>query len=805
MVSKEIMPPPDSTSPTKTKRDGFVAWLDRTLIKESPIGGTTLRRLSRREYEKTIQEVFGLPNFRLPNSFPPDNASHGFNNQGEALVVAASHLEAFSETAALVADEFFSPPRNPVDATEFKIPGKDLVISYSSACFVDGAMRLASSGSTIRRNATWPMRFAAPSSGSYEIEITASVKGTPVVTPILDVSIMDVDQQNVVAGTQLEIQLGEPQIFRFELDLNRSQTVVFRYPNGAFDYEDKTKLSEFLKQLFVDEPRLAAAWKKIGNAPRGGSGWSRIQETMKNPDLKVVEYAIDDGDLVKLAKSVAEKSVNTGETLVYKFFEEGPNIGIHNVRITGPHKILPDQDDIRIARQREKLLGKVDGKSDAQSLRVFFNKFLTTAFRRPATEAEIAAYTGLVQRRVEHGTSTRNKIDPNQDIKALNDALHLAVRTALISPSFLYRGIGPGKLNDYELASRLSYFLTSGPPTAKLQKIAGAGRLSKSDILTKEASRLINGDFAEAFTRQWLGLEKLDNLMPDARLIQKFTPHHRQMMQLEVKQTFQHILENNLPITEFIAPDFVFTDPVVGFDIYGFKQFKPVAKNKRKNKNASSFKNGIQRVEVPREGRSGGLLSMPAIMMATANGVDTQPVLRGVWMLENILGAPVPEPPNAVPALTPDTSGAKSPKERLAAHMASQDCAVCHREIDPLGFVLENYDPIGRWRTNYPKYRKDEEGGKSKRVNGLAVDTSGTLPCGTKLNDVSDLKKFLSENPEPFARCISEKLMTYATGRQPNYRERALIAEIVKEQSKHDLRFRDLLLALVDSEIFRTK
>jgi hypothetical protein len=112
MVSKEIMPPPDSTSPTKTKRDGFVAWLDRTLIKESPIGGTTLRRLSRREYEKTIQEVFGLPNFRLPNSFPPDNASHGFNNQGEALVVAASHLEAFSETAALVADEFFSPPRN---------------------------------------------------------------------------------------------------------------------------------------------------------------------------------------------------------------------------------------------------------------------------------------------------------------------------------------------------------------------------------------------------------------------------------------------------------------------------------------------------------------------------------------------------------------------------------------------------------------------------------------------------------------------------------------------------------------------
>ncbi|MFT7632656.1 MAG: hypothetical protein ACI87E_003710 [Mariniblastus sp.] len=805
MVSKQIMPPQDSTSPTKKKRDAFLSWLDKTLIKESPIGGTTLRRLSRREYEKTIQTVFGLPTFKLPNSFPPDNESHGFNNQGEALVVAASHLEAFSETAALVADEFFAPTRKPADATEFKIPGKDLVISYSSACFVDGAMRLASSGSNITRNATWPMRFAAPSRGTYKIEITASVKGTPAVKPILDVSTMDVDQRNIAAGIQLEIQFGNPQTFLIELDLNRGQTVVFRYPNGPYDYEDKKKLPVFLKHLFVDDPRLAAAWKKIGNVPRGGNGWARLQKTMKDPELMVLEYAVDDADLVKLAKSVASNAVKTGETLVYKYFEEGPNIGIHNVRITGPHEIFPDHTDVRIARQRKKLMGKFDGKSDVQSLRVFFKQFLTTALRRPATETEIAAYTGLVQREIERGTGISDATAPNHDSKALNEAMHLAIRTALISPSFLYRSIVPGKLNDHELASRLSYFLTSGPPTTKLRNVADAGRLSKSDILTKEARRLINVDFAEAFTRQWLGLEKLDNLMPDARLIRKFTPNHRRMMQLEVRETFHHILENNLRVTEFIAPDFVFTDPVVGYDIYGFKQFKPVSKNNRKNTNATSFKKGIQRVEVPRDGRAGGLLSMPAIMMATANGVDTQPVLRGVWMLENILGSPVPEPPNAVPALTPDTSGAKSPKERLAAHMASQNCAVCHREIDPLGFVLENYDPIGRWRTNYPKFIEDEEGGKSKLVHGLAIDTSGTLPCGTKLNDVTDLKTFLSKNPEPFARCISEKLMTYATGRKLNYRERALIAEIVSEQARHDLRFRDLLLALVNSEIFRTK
>ncbi len=800
MVSKEIMPPPDASLPAKKKRDGFLSWLDQTLIKQSPIGGTSLRRLSRREYEKTIRKVFALPNFTLPNSFPPDNKLHGFNNQGEALVVAASHLEAFSETAALVADEFFAPPREPVKATAFDIAGKDLVISYSSACFIDGAMRLGSSGTKIRRNATWPMRFAAPASGQYKVEITASFKGTPPEPPILDVSSMDLDTRNDKKGTTLEVPPGKPNTFQFDLDLQRGQTVVFRYSNGPYDYENKSTFPDFLKQLFLKDPGLAAAWTKIGQAPRGGSGWLRLKEAMDDPQLDVVQYANDDQHLAELVKRLAGKGVNTGETLVYKYFEEGPNIGIHNVRITGPLKIYPDSDDVRVERQRKKLLGQFEGKSDTASLQSFFKQFLSTLFRRPARESEIAAYVNLVRRELNLERSD-----------SLNDRLHLAIRTALISPAFLYRSIGPGKLNDHELASRLAYFLTSGPPTARLQKVVAAGRISRQEVLVKEASRLINDEFAEDFTTQWLGLEKLDNLMPDARLIRNFSEGHRLAMRDEVKLTFQHILKNNLPVSEFIAPDFVFTDPLVGWEIYGIDQFKPPTKTQGKNnkqqrkKNASSFRKGMQQLEVPRDGRAGGLLSMPAIMMATANGVDTQPVLRGVWMLENILGSPPPDPPNAVPALTPDTAGAKSPRERLAAHMSSENCALCHREIDPLGFVLENYDPIGRWRDHYPKYLEDEEGGKSKRIDGLAVDATGTLPSGAELTDVTDLKRILSENPEPFARCISEKLLTYATGRQLNYRERAIVAGIVDQQSVNELRFKDLLLALIDSDIFRTK
>jgi hypothetical protein len=174
--------------------------------------------------------------------------------------------------------------------------------------------------------------------------------------------------------------------------------------------------------------------------------------------------------------------------------------------------------------------------------------------------------------------------------------------------------------------------------------------------------------------------------------------------------------------------------------------------------------------------------------MATANGVDTQPVLRGVWVLENILGAPPPPPPKAVPALTPDTNGATTPRELLAAHTTEKSCAACHKRIDPVGFALENFDPVGRWRDKWPGV-------------DVPVDASSVLPDGTRIKDVIDLKRWIVENIDQFSSCLAAKLMTYATGRVPNYSERKEIDAIVKANAN----FRDLLLALIQSETFRTK
>lgn len=204
------------------------------------------------------------------------------------------------------------------------------------------------------------------------------------------------------------------------------------------------------------------------------------------------------------------------------------------------------------------------------------------------------------------------------------------------------------------------------------------------------------------------------------------------------------------------------------------------------------------RVSLGRDSPYGGILGQASVMMATANDVETQPVLRGVWVLENVLGDPVPPPSTNVPAITPDTRGAKTVRDLMAAHTVEESCAGCHRRIDPQDFVLENFDPIGRWRTHYPAWK--EEG----LQQGPAVHASATMPDGTVLESVTDLKDDVIEHIDDFGRCLAEKLMTYATGRRLSYADRDEIAGIVQDHAAAGGGFQDLLIALVLSDAFAT-
>ncbi|MEM1296130.1 MAG: DUF1592 domain-containing protein, partial [Verrucomicrobiota bacterium] len=354
----------------------------------------------------------------------------------------------------------------------------------------------------------------------------------------------------------------------------------------------------------------------------------------------------------------------------------------------------------------------------------------------------------------------------------------------------LYRGQREGQLDDFDLATRLSFFLTSSPPDSSLKKAAANGTLSNPTTLEEQARRLLKHNrvknFLSSFTGQWLDLRVLPDIMPDSRLL-NWTDKDLDAVIAETELFVKEILEENHPIETFIDPTFTYLNKR-NAKLYGIK-----------------FPNSdtMARVDIEPGGRHGGILGQASIMMATANGVDTQPVLRGVWLLENVLGDMVPEPPSNIPAVEPDTTGAKSIRELLAKHNADASCASCHKKIDPPGFALENFDPVGRWRDFYPVYEK--VGTKVVRKDGLPVDAAGTMKDGTTLNDVTDLKRYLVENIDIFGNCLSEKLLVYATGRDLGFGDEKEVERIVREVRDSGNGFQDLIVALVLSESFRTK
>ena len=765
------MPPKKKLQPTAKEREAMTAWIDGALGKHTAIGGTLARRLNQAEYLATIRSLFDLKNFTLPLGFPADREHHGFDNVGEGLVLSPPLLESYDETAKLVADEIFPPIHKVPQPSLRKAEPKDLVISYSSSKIVDGVMRLGMKCDPIQRSCTWPSRIETAASGVYRFKVTLSSfrgDGKPMIAKILarDVASTDgVSHRNLRLLKEIKVTKESPQTFEFEGELYEGQTPVLHWANAILDSDraDKTELQEFFRNKDEANPRYLAAWHAMlngeqGQGFRGGIGWERVKKQLAREDLPEISKKTKDAVL----KKIVGNPVLHAETVVFDVFENGPALEIHSIEIEGPHRIIDGPRDLECQRVQKQFMG-----DDTRPEKVI-HRFLTAAFRRPVDDATVKAYLGLYDRHLVAGHTA-------------NEAMHLIVRNALISPRFLYRCLNDGSLDDHDLATRLAYFLTGAPPDSRLLAKADSGKLAEE--LRSEATRLLpksaSAMMIKDFTGQWLDTRSLSEIMPDPKF--KFLPSDEQSVKSEVEHFFHEMLNRNRPMTDFIDPDFTWTSARVAQNVYGLKK----GFDKKK-------KNTVHRVTFPRGGRFGGVLGQSAVMMATANGVDTQPVLRGVWVLENILGTPPPPPPKSVPALTPDTRGSTTPRELLSAHTKEVSCVRCHRQIDPVGFVLENFDPVGRWRTEWPGINQP-------------IDASSTLTDGTKIHDIVDFKAWLVENIDQFSKCLAEKLMTYATGRVPNYSERKEIAAIVEKNHDTENGFRDLVLALVASETFRTK
>jgi mono/diheme cytochrome c family protein len=472
----------------------------------------------------------------------------------------------------------------------------------------------------------------------------------------------------------------------------------------------------------------------------------------------------------------------------------GPGVEIAWVDIEGPlHDIWPPESHRRIfgelpqekfpsqtiANYREVV--STNPASDADRI---LRDFAQRAFRRPVTDQEVRPLVELFQKRLADG-------------QTFEQAVRVALKQVLVSPQFLFKPERPGVLDDYALASRLSYFLWSTMPDDELLSQAIAGKLHEPAVLRAQVERMLasprSQQFTENFVGQWLMLRELDSTEPDRLLYPEYDDMLRAAMPLETHHFFNEVLKQDLSVANFVASDFTFLNERLAKH-YGVPDVKGHA---------------FRKVPLPPDSHRGGVLSMASVLKVTANGTTTSPVVRGSWVLSRILGTPPEPPPAEVPAIEPDIRGATTIREQLAKHREIESCASCHAKFDPLGFALESYDVIGGYREFYRSLGNGKpvtiDGPRVHYLRGKDVDPADTLPDGRKFANIDELKQLLLADKTQLAHSLAEKLITYSTGKPVGPADEEELARILGAAREKDYGFRTLLHEVVQSRLFRQK
>jgi len=454
-----------------------------------------------------------------------------------------------------------------------------------------------------------------------------------------------------------------------------------------------------------------------------------------------------------------------------------PGVGFGEVEVTGPlYEQWPPECHAR-------LLGDLDLKTGTlDDARAILERFVPRAFRRPTSEAEIARYLDLVATRLAAG-------------RTFVESIQVGLVGVLCSPHFLYlnedRLPAGERVSDLELASRLSYFLWSAPPDQPLVDLANEKRLGSPEMLRGQVERMLADPKSEAFVKnfagQWLRLRQIGETVPDARLYPKFDELLQESMIWESEGFFREMLQADVSIDDLLDSDWAMLNERLAthYRIEGVTGIK------------------LRRVSLPKESVRGGVLTQAAVLKVTANGTTTSPVTRGVWVLENILGRPTPPPPPNTAGIEPDIRGAVTVREQLAKHRSVESCNVCHKSIDPPGFALESFDPTGAFRETYLRWKvTNAEHNWGSVEKGAAVDSTGQTESGQRFADIREFKRLLLVRRDDFARCLAEKILAYALGRETGFGDRDSIAEAVRRTRAGGGGLRTLVQAIVASETF---
>lgn len=730
------MPPEEELQPSDDEVRKVVAWLTATLAEardeaRDDAGKVVMRRLNRSEYRNTIRDLFQLKmvDFDPTTTFPEDDPTEGFDNVGEGLVVSDYLLRNYLQAAREVVEKAIVPGDRP-EMIHYQVG-----TSYQKEPPAHG-----SADKDGRREAgRMYIKFRQP----LGVPLLDKRRGVPADGEyVIRCSAKAVRRKSRYKDEDLRYQSDKPMRLSISIDSRELGATAHRII-GEYEIPDDEVL-EIEKRVWLEKGfTFHLHW---ANGPDGS--FKRI--------LRKV--------LPKYNKDALYPIRNPPEMYV----GSGPELHVHAIEIEGPF-----YDEWPPAGFARFFPAAATGRYDKEYLDACLLRVASEAFRRPVHQKELAPYLGLAHAYFEN----------HDDIWG---AAKYGVRAILSSPHFLYLAeMDPiddtsRRVTHHELATRLSYFLWSSMPDQQLRADADAKRLFDPGVLRSHVSRMLSdaksAAFTQNFTGQWLRLRKLGDMPPDPEKNRVYYQDDLETaMRKETHLFFDHVLHNNQSILDFIDSEYTFLNPELArhYGISGVSQ------------------DVFQKVSLGSDGHRGGLLGHGSILTATSNGVETQPVVRGVWVLENLLGIPPSPPPPDVEPIEPDTRGVLTIRELMEKHRSNPTCYECHRKIDPLGLSLENYDHVGAWRDRYAK--------KSP------IDEVSELPDGTKLSGVRGIKEYLLHRPEQFARCLTEKLFIYAMGRRLSFTDHDDIAKIVTSLKKKNYGFRDLIHMITESEAFHTK
>jgi hypothetical protein len=737
------MPPEDAEQPSPRERKRAIDSLRKGLAavasnhaRRPGVDGVLFRRLTRPEYRNTIRDLVGI-NLSLYDptaTFPPDVLDQGFDKTGARQVTTEHLLDQY----IVAADEIL---RRAI-AFGPRPASKKVTLSPESFNLSLLAQRPRKMGYLFSRE----LPNGVSTAGEYIIRVKVETVGRK---------------------TLQQRGLGEPMQLGFMAthtrkaaasSANLNRRTYWDVPLASRDLRDQGPQTVEVR-VWLDED-----WTVRLTFPNGP----------KNPVVPkgTPKYVPKNGD-----PSVDEPAPKNDGTI--------PGVRVLAFEIEGPfYPAWPPASHTNIFGK-----GTVLAQPDLRYAEEILTRFGRRAFRRPVGPTDVGAYVALVDRQLKAGDD-------------FPEAIRAGLRAMLCAPRFLYlvepaKGTqAPGQtIDDFTLASRLSYFLWDSMPDETLLALAERRTLSQPRVLEAQVRRML-GDwktsaFQKSFVWQWLRLRRLEESPPDPKVfVAYYDAELKPAMLTETELFFRHVLEKNLSIANFLDSSFSFVNDELAkqYDIAGVTG------------------QGFRMVKLSGDHRRGGILGQGSILTLTTNGTETSPVARGVWVMENMLGIDPPPPPPSVEPIDPDTTGATNIREQLAKHRKAEMCNECHRRIDPLGFALENYDSTGRWRDRYDSRLAAAKKHKlALDESTFRVDASDQLADGRRFRDVTELKQLLLARKDDFARCLATKLLSYALGREIATHQRADVDQVVNQLRQKKYGLRDLVFLVATSPLFRTK